>query len=73
VLALGMLGSMNVNEALADMLHDEDPNVRQFAGDALWTIWFRADVRKTISNCSAWYVKAWKALTLPKFFASSKA
>jgi tetratricopeptide (TPR) repeat protein len=43
VMALGMLGSMNVNEALADMLHDEDPNVRQFAGDALWSIWFRAD------------------------------
>jgi tetratricopeptide (TPR) repeat protein len=43
VLALGMLGSMTVNEALADMLHDDDPNVRQFAGDALWSLWFRAD------------------------------
>ena len=39
VLALGMCGSMTVNRALAGMLHDEDPAVRQMASEALWSIW----------------------------------
>ncbi len=61
VLALGLCGTMAVNEALADMLHDEDPGVRQVAEEALWSVWFRADapennqqlhrlVRKTIDG-----------------------
>ena len=42
VLALGLCGSMTNNRALAGMLHDEDPAVRQMASEALWSIWFRA-------------------------------
>jgi len=42
-LALGLTGAMNVNDALAQRLHDDDPTVRQLAADALWSIWFRAD------------------------------
>lgn len=43
VLALGQLGTMAVNGALAARLGDEDNKVRDLAGDALWSIWFRAD------------------------------
>jgi tetratricopeptide (TPR) repeat protein len=43
VVALGMCGSMTMSQALARMLRDDDPSVRQFADDALWSIWFRAD------------------------------
>ena len=43
VLALGLLGKMTCNEALADRLHDEDNQVRRFAVEALWTLWFRGD------------------------------
>src|SRR5262249_6608697 len=43
VVALGMCGSMTMSQALTRMLHDDDPRVRQFADDALWSIWFRAD------------------------------
>ena len=42
-LALGLTGAMDVNAALAQRLHDDDPTVRQLAADALWSIWFRAD------------------------------
>jgi tetratricopeptide (TPR) repeat protein len=42
-LALGLMGSMQSNQALAARLHDEDATVRHLAADALWTIWFRAD------------------------------
>ncbi|HEV3084934.1 MAG TPA: HEAT repeat domain-containing protein [Gemmataceae bacterium] len=46
VLALGMIGTMKQsNAALADMLHDEDPGVKQFATEALWSLWFRGDTR----------------------------
>lgn len=45
--ALGLVGTMKVNHALAIRLHDEDPAVSQLAGDALWSIWFRAD---TVEN-----------------------
>jgi tetratricopeptide (TPR) repeat protein len=41
-LALGLLGTMKANEALAALLHDEDVLVRQLATDALWAIWFRS-------------------------------
>src|SRR4051812_22154753 len=43
VLALGLLGSMRVNKALAAMLHDRDETVRQLATESLWSLWFRAD------------------------------
>jgi tetratricopeptide (TPR) repeat protein len=42
-LALGLLGSMSSNAALAALLHDEDRVVRRLAADALWSLWFRAD------------------------------
>lgn len=43
VLALGFIGTMNINGALAASLHDDDPMVRHLTADALWTLWFRAD------------------------------
>ncbi len=43
VLALGMLGTMKCNKALAGRLRDEDGMVRQLADDALWATWFRSD------------------------------
>lgn len=43
VLALGLLGTMRCNEAVALMLHDDDRVVRQLAVDALWALWFRGD------------------------------
>lgn len=42
VLALGLLGTMNVNAALAARLKDQDADVRELATDALWSVWFRA-------------------------------
>ncbi|HLN28053.1 MAG TPA: tetratricopeptide repeat protein [Gemmataceae bacterium] len=45
LLALGLMGTMRAsNEAVACMLHDEDRGVRQFAADALWSLWFRAEI-----------------------------
>ncbi len=41
VLALGLVGTMQSNPAVAAMLADEDPLVQRFASDALWEIWFR--------------------------------
>ncbi|MDB5311045.1 MAG: tetratricopeptide repeat protein [Gemmataceae bacterium] len=41
VLALGLVGTMQSNAAVAGMLRDEDPLVQRFASDALWEIWFR--------------------------------
>ncbi|HWY85789.1 MAG TPA: tetratricopeptide repeat protein [Gemmataceae bacterium] len=46
VLALGLIGSMHVNGALAARLHDEDPVVGELACDALWSVWFRADAKE---------------------------
>jgi tetratricopeptide (TPR) repeat protein len=43
VLALGLVGSMNSNRAIALRLHDEDDGVRELAANALWSVWFRAD------------------------------
>jgi len=42
-LALGFVGSIKINASLAGRLHDEDALVRQFAADALWSVWFRGD------------------------------
>jgi tetratricopeptide (TPR) repeat protein len=42
VLALGTIGTMESNTAVAAMLHDEDQTVRQLTTDALWSLWFRA-------------------------------
>src|SRR5262245_4160165 len=41
VLALGLIGTIEVNVAVAAVLHDEDPLVQRFAADALWELWFR--------------------------------
>jgi tetratricopeptide (TPR) repeat protein len=43
MLALGLLGSMNASMHLAACLHDDDPETRQIAVNALWSLWFRAD------------------------------
>lgn len=43
VLALGLVGTMQSNAAVAAMLHDDDAVVRRFAVDALWEVWFRGD------------------------------
>lgn len=43
VLALGLLGTMNVNLSLASLLHDDDAQVCELASDALWSLWFRGD------------------------------
>jgi tetratricopeptide (TPR) repeat protein len=43
VLALGLVGTIKINPSLATCLHDDDATVRRFAGEALWSIWFRAD------------------------------
>jgi tetratricopeptide (TPR) repeat protein len=43
VMALGLIGTMKVNAPLAACLHDDDATVRGLAGDALWSVWFRAD------------------------------
>src|SRR5262249_31173888 len=41
VLALGFVGTIDSNPAVAAMLHDDDPLARRFAVDALWELWFR--------------------------------
>src|SRR5262245_34525121 len=43
VLALGLCGTFQSNAAVAHALRDSDLTVRRLAGDALWSIWFRAD------------------------------
>ena len=40
--ALGLLGTMQSNAAVAAALKDDDALVRRFAGDGLWEIWGRA-------------------------------
>ncbi len=42
-LALGLVGTMRSNLALAAALQDADPLVRKFAADSLWEVWFRGD------------------------------
>jgi tetratricopeptide (TPR) repeat protein len=41
VLALGLVGTLQSNEALAARLRDDDPAVRRLAANALWSVWFR--------------------------------
>jgi tetratricopeptide (TPR) repeat protein len=41
VLALGLVGTMESNAAVAAALHDTDPLAQKFAADALWELWFR--------------------------------
>ncbi len=41
VLALGLVGTLESNAALAAALKDSDSLVRKFAQDALWEIWYR--------------------------------
>lgn len=43
VYALGLLGSPEVNDALAERLRDEDEAVARMAAESLWTLWFRGD------------------------------
>lgn len=43
VLALGLVGSFEANQVVAQRLRDSDPVVRDLALNALWAIWFRAD------------------------------
>ena len=47
ILALGLVGSFQVNETVARGLRDPDPAVRNLAHNALWAIWCRAD---TVEN-----------------------
>lgn len=42
-LALGFVGTMRSNLALAAALKDDDPQVRKTAADSLWEVWFRGD------------------------------
>lgn len=47
LLALGMIGTLdNCNARLARCLHDNDTESRQYAVDALWALWFRADTEE---------------------------
>ncbi|MBL8800155.1 MAG: tetratricopeptide repeat protein [Planctomycetia bacterium] len=48
VLAMGLAGTMTVNKAVAACLHDGDNQVRQLAGDALWSMWFRAESESNV-------------------------
>ncbi len=43
LLALGLLGTMESNMAVAACLHDDDADLARMAADALWSIWFRGD------------------------------
>jgi tetratricopeptide (TPR) repeat protein len=43
ILALGVCGTYQSNASVARGLRDSDLTVRRLAGDALWSIWFRAD------------------------------
>ena len=40
-LALGLVGTMDCNAALAARLKDDDQVVQRLASDALWEVWFR--------------------------------
>ena len=44
IFSLGLFGSFGVNAAVAKGLRDKDANVRSLAENALWAIWFRADL-----------------------------
>jgi tetratricopeptide (TPR) repeat protein len=40
-LALGFLGTMRSNRALAEALRDPDTLVRKFAAESIWEVWYR--------------------------------
>lgn len=40
-LALGLVGTIDSNPAMAVILHDSDPIVQRFTADAMWELWFR--------------------------------
>jgi tetratricopeptide (TPR) repeat protein len=60
VLALGLVGTMDSNAAVAAALRDDDALVRKFAHDALWEIWLRGG---TVDH--AWQLR--QAIQLPDF------
>jgi tetratricopeptide (TPR) repeat protein len=41
--ALGLVGTMAANAAVAARLRDDDAEARRLAGDTVWSLWFRAD------------------------------
>jgi tetratricopeptide (TPR) repeat protein len=43
VFALQYVGTFACNGAVAGVLQDDDPKIRELAENALWAIWFRAD------------------------------
>jgi tetratricopeptide (TPR) repeat protein len=43
VFALGVLGNMEANAALAACLHDDDAEVQALATEGMWSLWQRAD------------------------------
>ena len=43
LVALGLVGTIAGNKAVAARLQDESPDVRKAAVDTLWSLWFRAD------------------------------
>lgn len=49
VVALGLIGSYEVNPVLGRALRDRDPIVRRLAQSALWAVWFRADSPENVA------------------------
>jgi tetratricopeptide (TPR) repeat protein len=45
-LALGLIGTIESNAAVAAALHDEDSLVQRFAADTLWELWFRGGTQE---------------------------
>lgn len=43
VVALGLLGGMQSNRAVATLLHDDDALLRAKAAETLWSLWLRGD------------------------------
>ncbi len=43
ILAMGKVGTIASNAALAQRLHDDDPDVVALASEVLWSLWFRGD------------------------------
>ena len=43
VVALGLIGTMTCNPAVAAALKDEDERVREGANESIWEVWFRGD------------------------------
>lgn len=43
VVALGLVGTLESNRAVAQLLRDEDRSIRHKASDALWSLWLRGD------------------------------